>query len=651
MRAVRLGRTVVRAFGWRGLLRRVLYLTELNTGRLERRTPQRKNVQAYEPLIWTHQFDLHRLRTTYAALPNNQDLRRAVGEGTERVLAGKLELYGWADLQVGWPPRWHVNPFTGHEYPRVHWTAISDNDPEVGDVKDVWEISRLPFTALLARAYVLTGDDRYPEAWWEALEDWIENNPPNTGVNWRCGQETSLRAITVCFGLSIFDEHRSTTPSRRDHAHRLLAASVARVELTLGYALSQRNNHAVSELVFLLSALGPQRHLCRLLLEVLDDQFQPDGSYRQQSFNYQRLAVQALQWLLVTREDLPPGLRSRVVDAVARSRDLLVRCSDPISGWLPNYGANDGALLFRLDSAHDRDFRPFLASLGRTDVRSAPSETAIWLGRAEVAQRCTDADRRVGTYVTLCGPRSLLVTRVGTSGERPGDADQLAVDLWIDGCNLVADPGSYRYTAPAPWANALKGLEVHATVRAASESVVRFGRFLSEVMPEADVVLRRPIDDGELLVAERVAGPGRLRRAFVRLGDAYVVVDHAVTVDAEVRWNLGQCRGARVRLGTNAAQRALTPREDDPTSGWVSPLYGMRRPCEVALVALPAEGVAVATFATDAVGWPSPDGVRAALDGVLPRAVVDIAIAQLAVHGSPGARGSDERERQPPRGR
>ncbi len=33
------------------------------------------------------------------------------------------------------------------------------------------------------------------------------------------------------------------------------------------------------------------------------------------------------------------------------------------NGWLPNYGANDGALFFRLNECHYRDYRPQLQAL------------------------------------------------------------------------------------------------------------------------------------------------------------------------------------------------------------------------------------------------------------------------------------------------
>jgi hypothetical protein len=204
-------RLVLHAFGWRGLLRRLRYLAALRSGQLRRRLPTQESFATSPPVVWRHRFDLEAVRAQYRSFPDLQGLCERVVADAERMLAGELPFYGGDWQYVGWPPRWHVNPFTGHEYPRLHWTAICDNDPVAGDIKDVWELSRLPFTTMFARAYVITQDDRYPELWWQAIEDWVERNPPNTGVNWRCGQESSLRAIAICFGLSTFGGHPSTT--------------------------------------------------------------------------------------------------------------------------------------------------------------------------------------------------------------------------------------------------------------------------------------------------------------------------------------------------------------------------------------------------------------------------------------------------------
>lgn len=623
-------RAIWRAFGSTGLLRRTLYEVRLRSGAVRRQTPP-SGWPAESTIAWRHRFDIDAIRAGYADLVEEGLDVDAVVDRAERVLSGEIELYGWAWKPVGWPPRWHANTFTGHEYPRVHWTRISDDDPAAGDIKDVWELSRLPFTYLFARAWILTDDERYPEAWWQAIEDWADINPPNLGVNWRCGQETSLRGIALCFGLSVFSDHPASTPQRRELAAQVLQAHVDRVRPTLGYALSQRNNHAISELVFLISLLGPQRRLCRLLHEVLDDQFYPDGSYSQQSFNYQRLAVQALQWLLLTREDLPPRLRVRIIDAVARSRDFLARCSDPVSGWLPNYGANDGALLFHLDDTDHRDFRPFLTALGLRAKDEPRFGAALWLRVDEVAAHRTDAAERPSTYLTLRGPRSLLLTRAGSHGHRAGHADQLAVDLWIDGHNVVKDPGSYRYTAPAPWGNALTGIEVHSTVRAVDESVMRLSRFLSEPLHDGHLVARAVSGvDGEALLLKREAQGGLVRRALVREGDRYVVIDHADGTDAEVRWNMAQADGRNRMLAPPGLSSTSDPSEDDPTSGWISEHYAQRGPEPVTLQPITDGSVAVAGFRPEGAGWLLTRDVAAALDGTVGADIVRRGLALLS---------------------
>ena len=185
----------------------------------------------------------------------------------------------------------------------------------------------------------------------------------------------------------------------------------------MGYALSQRNNHAISELVFLLSLPGkPNGRLCRLLREALDDQFFDDGSYAQQSHVYERLAVHALVWLMLVRPDLPPAVGSRTRSVLDRAAAFLQRCSDPVSGLLANYGANDGSLLFPLAAAAPLDVRPTLAMLGRPCGSVGLAEPQLWIDPLVP----TDRPLQSSTYFTLRTDRTLLSTRIGhVPGGRP----------------------------------------------------------------------------------------------------------------------------------------------------------------------------------------------------------------------------------------
>ena len=558
-RVVQTVRAVMLAFGWRGLVRRLTYVVRLRSGWLRRRLPRSKDYDHFEPLDWDHALET----------PDLTSREDDIVQRAEALLKGQLRFYGWTDRQVGWPPRWHRNVFTGHEYPVVHWTEISDADPEAGDIKDVWEVSRFTWVFLLARAWARTGEDRWPEAFWGGLESWMENNPPNTGVNWRCAQEASLRAMAAQFGLAVFGSHASMTPTRRRLAGQLLEATRQRVRPTVGYALSQRNNHALSELCFLLTLDPTDRRLNRLLRECLADQFYADGSYSQQSLAYQRLAVHTLLWLDTVAEVEPRTKRSidRALDASAL---FLSRIVDPVSSHAPNYGPNDGTLFLDLDSTARADFSPTLELLGSRDDSS---ESTAWLGR-----RGTPRPSRVSptsTYITLTVDEVHVLMRCGSGRHRSAHDDQLAVDVWMHGDNVVPDPGTYRYTATDPWGNALTGAEVHARPRVEGVASRRIGRFLSAPAPAATSA--PPHEFGGAIGVQAVldTAEGRITRTVVVDRHGVSITDQVTGASARARLT-HQPSGAR-RLAVDAADiQRLAPDEVSPTTGWYAPHYGQR---------------------------------------------------------------------------
>ena len=54
------------------------------------------------------------------------------------------------------PPVWHRNPFTGRDAARssAPWWTIPDFDPETGDVKVIWEASRMDWVVNMAQRAV-----------------------------------------------------------------------------------------------------------------------------------------------------------------------------------------------------------------------------------------------------------------------------------------------------------------------------------------------------------------------------------------------------------------------------------------------------------------------------------------------------------------
>lgn len=114
---------------------------------------------------------------------------------TEADLAirGKVKAFSSVQMDYGSPVRWGYSPLT-NEYVSLEdkWYNIPDFDPQRGDIKVVWEISRFSHFYLFSRAYLLTGDKKYYEAFSSQISDWTQKNKYSYGANFKCGQECSF---------------------------------------------------------------------------------------------------------------------------------------------------------------------------------------------------------------------------------------------------------------------------------------------------------------------------------------------------------------------------------------------------------------------------------------------------------------------------
>lgn len=438
------------------------------------------------------------------------DLKKVLATHEESLLAeangvldGRLPFFGRLSFACGFPSRWFQNPVTGQTVsPHRPWTSMrfaSGFAPDdYGDLKFILEPSRFLFAYPLARAYALTGDERFPEAFWSAVENWAANSPPMSGPLWICGQESALRILAWSFAFHAFLHSPATTALRVAQLFSLIAAHAWRTVRTLGYARSQRSNHLVSEAVGLWTAgtLYPeisdasawQKKGMLLLREAVLDQITPDGSYLQDSFNYQRMVLHQLLWTIRLAEiykiDLDPQIRSRTVAAF----DFIQSFVDAQSGHAPNHGSNDGSHILPLTACDYGDFRPLLR-LGSTvlnrpvELQPGPwDELALWLGakssRSAQSEPINSASSVPG-YYRIGTRNSWAFVRAARYTRRPFQADQLHVDLWWRGFNLARDAGTYLYNGEPPWNNGLAGTAVHNTVTVDHrDQMRRAGRFL-----------------------------------------------------------------------------------------------------------------------------------------------------------------------------
>jgi hypothetical protein len=127
--------------------------------------------------------------------------REATLAYADAVLRGEYPLMGYGSPHLGIHPNWQCDWVSGKSWPLEDSRTIQVVRHDGSDVKAPWELSRLQWSPVVARAYVLTGERRYREALRSLLTDWIERNPVGKGVNWTVAMEAGLRGISLCLTM------------------------------------------------------------------------------------------------------------------------------------------------------------------------------------------------------------------------------------------------------------------------------------------------------------------------------------------------------------------------------------------------------------------------------------------------------------------
>lgn len=415
-----------------------------------------------------------------AFLENISDTNKhSIIEAADNAVNGRIKAFSSLDLDYGYPVNWQLNPLTGKSCPgNVRWYRIPDFDAERGDIKLVWEASRFTHFYLFARAYMLTSDRKYYDAFSRQLDNWLQQNPYPDGANYKCGQECALRMINTLTVYSVFRNYGLTSEQDADNVAELTKRCYQKILSNFFYAhRCIKNNHTLSELCGMIIGAWcceDDRTLdraYRLLDKEIYSQFTPDGGYKQFSFNYQRFALQICSRVISLSETTGKSLSAISLERIRKSALLLYQCQNE-NGDLPNYGSNDGALIFPVTCCGYRDFRPSIGAvytlLGGTRMYEIGlwDEEILWFGGtitgADNIQKKSYGFADAGIY-TLRRHDNMAMTVLNNYCSRPAHMDQLHFDLWYKCMNVFCDGGTYSYASTL--GNELMCTESHNTVK------------------------------------------------------------------------------------------------------------------------------------------------------------------------------------------
>ena len=460
------------------------------------------------------------------SLPSPDDLKKILGpEGIETLLTeadhivdGQFRIFGseLAEIKLDFnhPLSHWVDYETGKgKIPKSEYRIPALNlPPSTFDLKLIWEPARFGWAFTLGRAYRVSGDEKYAEAFWRHFEIFDTGNPVNMGPHWMNGQEIALRLMVFVWAAQVFFDSGESTSQRKERLAQSVVEHADRIPSTLLYARAQNNNHLTSEAAGLYTAglalpEHPQANKWRKLgIKWLnwsfENQIDDNGAYVQHSVNYQRLVLQIGLWVsaLNTKDTKvhkeeektnlseplrPLCLTKRSLENLSLATRWLAELTDPISGNTPNLGSNDGAYIFPLANGDFRDFRPVIRAASRVFLTEEPfpaDEMSLWFSPFKPLNLQTYYSPNLPTFqLSTLKPSNSnwAYLRVVDGNLRLAHADQLHLDLWWRGENITLDPGTYLYNAASPWDNPFPATEYHNSVTVNGlDQMTRASRFM-----------------------------------------------------------------------------------------------------------------------------------------------------------------------------
>jgi hypothetical protein len=561
----------------------------------------------------------------------------------EQLLDGRWETFGVrrADLVA---PDWWLDPGSGRRAPADQFAFdIGYRDADaVGDIKQIWELSRHHHLTVLAAGWALGRDERCAERVADHLKSWWAGNPPWRGPHWISGIELGVRLIAWVWVRrllaewprvrEVFDDNPEALAQIYQHQARLAA---------LPSVGSSANNHVVAEAAgrfvaacafdwYPESARWRAQSLAALVTALERNTF-GSGLNREQAGDYHGLVLElglvALAEADAARYPVPPrlpGLLTGMADALAAVVDVRLRG--------PRHGDGDDgqALAFQaLGESRTADLlSAAAAAFGPADwwpARPEPDAKAVLLGsllrtRPVTGPRPTQRPQHFAdaglTVLRAAAPGGGGEVWVRCDGGPHGfgsiaahaHADALSVEVRIDGVDLLADPGTYCYHTEPQWRAAFRSTRGHNTLELDGvDSSESGGPFLWTRHARSRVLTAHQEPGGR----GRWTGEhdGYLRRAGLRHRRT-VVLDPAGTlsirdcvtggdgqVAAALNFHLGPeievelhadravlrwLDGGRERGAVLALPAQLSwsahRGEADPPAGWYSPGFGRKQP-------------------------------------------------------------------------
>ena len=394
--------------------------------------------------------------------------------------------------------RWTRDPLSGYEWPLDYHRDIKLIRSDGSDVRVLWELNRLNHFITLARAYAVSGDERYGADFFSQLRSWDEQNPYGRGPNWTCAMEVALRVMNLLGAFQIF---RHSSHFDTDSLQRLLRMFQQHgnyIERNLEFSHLATSNHYLSDVAGLLW-LGQLLNLefedaerwrsfgLKAILGEMDKQVLADGADFESSTGYHRFVTELFLYSFLVSENSNVAIEKKYWTRL-HQMFIYMRSYLRSDGFAPLIGDTDSGQVFPIQRRRADD-HGYLLALGAVVFKDPglklegvePPEELFWiLGEEAVTAfqqmnaspvyAVSKAFPHAGTYVMRDRDRDLYLclnaSDAGINGRGShGHNDALSIEVSASGHAFIVDPGTYVYSADLDKRHEFRSTAYHSTVR------------------------------------------------------------------------------------------------------------------------------------------------------------------------------------------
>ncbi|MGO9120033.1 MAG: alginate lyase family protein [Desulfomonilaceae bacterium] len=426
----------------------------------------------------------------------------------ESILAGKLRLFQWKEIELLRPIRWSATMAPDEpdeQWPRTYYADIDvyhDPTRPERDIKWCWELNRFQHLLCLGASWRLTGNESFAREARDHVESWMNSIRYPLGVQWSSNLEVGLRLLAwirchiLCANCAVWDD---------DFVKRFITCvyihtrHLAR-ELTTHHA---PGNHLLGEASALLyvSVIYPffadsgkwGATAVRILDRLVPMIILRDGVYAEQSTGYFRFVAEFLLPVIHLTKYNGIALSGEVLQRVAAGLEFVHEIAND-SVEVPMIGDSDTGRAVRWQLSDFWDFSWLLAAGGVlldrpslfSGMESFPAESFLMVGEDGLESFAKNKLKRIsngnydknargiidfpdgGYQISRDGQFSILFD-AGPLGIPPGcghgHADGLSFLLWHKGQPVVVDTGTGSYNAQPVWRDYFRSTAAHNTIR------------------------------------------------------------------------------------------------------------------------------------------------------------------------------------------